>query len=126
MSTVATLANLKQKQVLLRIMVFTLVTVMAWVIFGLLHSQTKTTLPPELSALSQPLNPNLDQTVFDKIQQKRSISAQELSSFPIYVITTDANGRTTNAVLSGNDSSVVTSTSPSPSAQPSPEVVPTR
>jgi hypothetical protein len=118
MSAIPTLNNLQQKQFLLRIMIFTLVTVMAWVGFGLLHSQTKTTLPPELSKLSTPLNPNLDATVIDKIERKRQITPAELQNFPIFVTKTDNTGRTTSGIL-GSDGQVQ-ATTPQPEASPSP------
>ena len=53
-----TLQNLKRRQMLMYIMLFSLLTIVIWAVFSLLYSQKKVPIPPELLKLSQPLNPN--------------------------------------------------------------------
>ncbi|MBI4036466.1 hypothetical protein HY386_01135 [Candidatus Daviesbacteria bacterium] len=42
------------------IAIATLITVLAWVIFDILHARAKVTIPPKTQELIEPLNPNFD------------------------------------------------------------------
>lgn len=74
---------LQQKQGFLRLLIFSLVTVMIWVGFSLFLSQQQTEISPELQALAKPLNPNIHLEVINQIQGKRAFSDSELQNFPI-------------------------------------------
>lgn len=81
------LSNLRHSRQLLIILMFSLVTIVAWVSISLITSQKKTTISAELQALALPLTPSLNLEVLSDIESKRMYSANELASFPIYVLT---------------------------------------
>jgi hypothetical protein len=87
------LHGLKQKQAFLRILIFSLVTVIIWVGLSIFRTQQQTSVSSELQKLSEPLNPNINTTVLDRIEQKRVYSAEELTNFTIYRIVVDKNGK---------------------------------
>ena len=89
----SSLSQLKQKQTIVRILVFSLVTVMIWVGFSLFRSQRKTVISPDLQQLALPLNPNLDLETVSRIEQKRSFQPDELSNFPVYRLVRDQSGK---------------------------------
>jgi len=80
------LKSLQDNQRLLAILVFSLVTVVIWVGFSLLNSQTKSSISPELRALAKPLNPTINTDVLDEIAAKREYTPDELTNFTIYSI----------------------------------------
>lgn len=76
---------LQDHQKLLTIMIFSLVTVVIWVVASLIRSQRTDTIDRELTALSRPLNPSINTEVLTEIEQKRVYTEAELSTFPVYV-----------------------------------------
>lgn len=87
------LAGLYQKQQLLGILVFSMVTIVVWVAISLVTSQTNTSIPPELLKLATPLSPTLNKDVLDQIEEKRVYTPDELAVFPIYKVLTTKNAR---------------------------------
>lgn len=79
-----TIDSLKQKQAFLKVLIFSLVTIMIWVGFSIFRSQNTTSISPELLALAVPLNPNINLNVINTIKNKRQFTDNELSSFTIY------------------------------------------
>lgn len=86
------LDNLHQRQVFMRLLIFSLITAMVWVFFSLFRTQQQTQIPPELLKLAEPLNPTIDTSAINMIEQRRGFSPQELQTFPIYRIARDTNG----------------------------------
>jgi len=74
----------RQKSILWAGILF-LVAVLIWTGVSILTSQKKVKIDQELTELAKPLVPRLDVEVFSLIEQKRALSDEELSSFPIYV-----------------------------------------
>ena len=89
------LQSLQQKQVFLRILIFSFATILVWVGFSLFLSQQQTGISPELQQLAKPLNPNIHLEVMNQIQQKRAFSDQELQGFPILRMIHNVNGQDT-------------------------------
>jgi len=87
------LIRFQQSQHLMYIAIFTLVAVMVWVGGSIFQSQQRTGISPELQALAEPLNPNIDVTTIDFIETKRFISEDELTGFPILKVVTVGNNR---------------------------------
>ncbi len=119
------LGNLQQKQTLLRILVFTLVTVVIWVALTLFRSQQKTGIAPELQKLAEPLNPNIDVQVIERIEAKKAYSEADLQNFTILKIVRNKEGedQIIDGALpaqTGSASSLLLLNNPTPS--PSPEV----
>ena len=83
---------LQQKQGFLRLLVFSLVTVMIWVGVSLFLSQQQTGISPELQALAKPLNPNIHLEVINQIQQKRAFSDADLQNFQILHVIHKSDG----------------------------------
>lgn len=82
------LANLRQRQEILAILIFSLVTIMVWVALDLLSSQQRNTISAELQRLALPLTPTIQTQVIDELEQKKHYGESELLSFPIYRILT--------------------------------------
>lgn len=112
------LTKLYRQQRLLQIGVFSLVTVMIWMGFGLLRSQRTTSITKELRDLALPLTPDIDTQVLQEIQQKRAYSENELSDFPIYkIIISEENQESSVVTIETNENEFLGITpSPSPSA----------
>lgn len=116
------LSELYQRQRLLQIGIFSLVTVIVWVGFSLIRSQQKTSISPELRKLAEPLTPSINEEVITELEGKRFYTAQELSAFPIYKIQVSVDGRSESVVtidtpepVAETTSRVVASPTPSPS-----------
>ena len=105
------ISNLKQKQAFLRVLVFSLLTVMIWVGFSLFRSQQRTVIPPELLQLAVPLNPNVDLDTVTRLEQKKTYLPSELTGFPVYRLVRDLNGG--ERLVTGTSSPL-----PSPTEQP--------
>lgn len=84
--------QLKLREDILRILVFTLFTVFCWVGFSIFQSQQKTKIPAETQRHAIPLNPNLNTTLIDEIEARKMFSEQELESFPILTKVTNSEG----------------------------------
>jgi hypothetical protein len=86
------LETLKRREGLLRILMFTLVTVFCWIGFSIFLSQKRTKVPNDVQKYTIPLNPNIDRLTLSEIERRRSYSDQELQDFPIFRILSDENG----------------------------------
>ncbi len=69
-----------------------------WVFISIYDSQNTTTLPPEATLAAEPLDPNLNSVVLDRLITKPIFAEEELGNFPIYVIKTDRFTRTQTVV----------------------------
>lgn len=137
------ISSLHQRQTLLKIMIFTLVTAVIWVGLTLFRTQQRTEISQELIKLAEPLNPNINLSVITRIEEKKGYSDQELSDFPIYSIVTDgANGekivifnasdKSKKIILESAETETEAETTtpgsatpePSPSAQPQEQATP--
>lgn len=78
------LANLRQRQEILAILIFSLVAIMIWVAVDLFSSQQRTAISAELQKLARPLNPIIQTQIIDELEQKRHYGENDLLSFPIY------------------------------------------
>lgn len=113
--------QLRQKQSLLYIMVFSLATVMVWVAISLVTSQKKTGISPELQKLALPLTPTLNQETLQKVERRTLFTESELARFPIYKLVTAANGVDERVVtIETAEEEVFARLAPSPSPEPSP------
>lgn len=45
--------------------IFTLITIVAWVVFDIIHARSQVEVPTEVQHLIEPINPNLDTSVLD-------------------------------------------------------------
>jgi hypothetical protein len=97
------LSSLQHKQTFLRIMIFTLVTVMIWVGITLFGTQRETGIKPELLVLAEPLNPNINTQVIERVEQKRYFSPEELADFPIYTFVVSKTGEESIVVVNAGD-----------------------
>ncbi|GEM_PF-995913 len=99
------LSQLQQKQTFLKILIFTLVTVIVWVGLTLFRTQRETGISPELLKMAEALNPNINEEVISQIEQKRAFSPEELSDFPVYSIVTSKTGEESIVVFTASDRS---------------------
>ncbi len=76
--------KLKQQQQLLAILIFGLVAVIFWIAVTIFTSQRRQSISAELQQLAKPLTPSIDETVLNRIEDKRAYSQEELAAFPIY------------------------------------------
>lgn len=142
------LQNLKQQQFFLQILILGFIIAFFWIFVSLFRSQKADVISPELQELATQLNPNLDETVIRRLEQKQP-TAPLLESLPrvmqnrpsIPVIITISSGsasptpspRTSPATASpsprptstGTPLFPVTSPSPSPTASNTPSSTPT-
>ncbi|MEN8253274.1 MAG: hypothetical protein ABFQ62_02785 [Patescibacteria group bacterium] len=93
-----TLQGLKRRQALMYVMLFSLVTIVIWAVFSLFSSQKKVPIPPELLKLAQPLNPNIDTQIIEKLEHKKEYTNSELKNFPIYTVIVNTQTRDINLV----------------------------
>lgn len=115
------LSQLQKRQTLLRIFIFTLVTVIIWVGLTLFRTQQETGIRPELITKSEALNPNINIEVVNQLEQKRQYTDQELSDFPIYTIFTTKSGEEQLVVFSASDRSKQTVITDTPEATSPPQ-----
>lgn len=99
------LTSLQRNQTFLKILIFTLVTVIIWVGMTLFRTQRSTEISPELIKLSEPLNPNINLTIVERVEQKRSLSPEELADFPIYSLFVSKTGEEQLVIFSASDRS---------------------
>ena len=74
----------RQKSILWAGILF-LVAVLIWTAVSILTSQKQVKIDQQWTELAKPLIPRLDVEVFSMIEEKRAITDEELSIFPIYV-----------------------------------------
>lgn len=86
------LQNLRQRRELLIILLFLFVITIFWIGLGIFSSQQKSGISAEQLRLAQPLSPNLDVGVIEKLERKNIYTESELNDFPIFVVT-DNQGR---------------------------------
>lgn len=114
------LSDLRQKQAFLKVLIFSLVTVIIWVGFSIFRSQNKTAISPELLQLAVPLNPNINAETLNSIKAKKKFTQEEIAIFPIYRIVISATGEESivsnlnTSRAEGSLNSLVTQPSPSP------------
>lgn len=53
------------KQTLLVVLI-TFLTILAWVIFDIIHARSQVTISPETESLISPINPNINLSILDK------------------------------------------------------------
>jgi hypothetical protein len=111
------LSSLQRNQTFLRILIFTLVTVIIWVGLTLFRTQNTTGISPELLRLAEPLNPNINVEVLGRVEQKRAYQVQDLADFPIYTLSVDRSGEERVTILSATGEQFA-SGSATPSQQP--------
>jgi hypothetical protein len=99
------LTSLQRNQTFLKILIFTLVTVIIWVGMTLFRTQRSSEISPELIRLSEPLNPNINLTVVERVEQKRSFSPEELADFPVYSLFVSKTGEEQLVIFSASDRS---------------------
>ncbi len=102
------ISSLQHKQTLLRIMIFTLVTVIIWVGLTLFRTQRQTGISATQQQLAEPLNPNIDINVLNRLEQKRYYSPEELADFPVYSVIVTKSGEEQTVVFSAADHSLRT------------------
>jgi hypothetical protein len=98
-------SSLQHKQTLLKIMIFTLVTVIIWVGLTLFRTQRETGITPKQQLLAEPLNPNINMSVLERLEQKRYYTPEELADFPIYSLVVTKAGEEQLVVFSAADRS---------------------
>lgn len=74
------------------------VCVIFWIIISLFSSQKTSKVPETSQKLATPLNPVLDTSKLNKLEEKTYYAPEELRSFPINVIETDAKSRTKRVI----------------------------
>ena len=79
------LNRLRRQKSILWVGVLFLVVVLIWTAISIFTSQRKVQIDQELTEIAKPLVPRLDAEVFTMIEEKRALSDEELSDFPIYV-----------------------------------------
>jgi hypothetical protein len=114
------IAQLRQRQRLLQILIFSLITITIWVTFSLFRSQKKTIISAEQKKLAEPLNPTIKTEVLEKLQQKRVFTENELNDFPIYKVLISRDGKQSEVVTIETKAAELdqTKASPLPSASP--------
>ncbi len=80
------LEKIKSEKKLLIALVFALVAIFLWVAVSILSIGKSQIVEPGLVELAKPLVPSLDQAVLERIEEKRYIEPDQLSTFPIYVL----------------------------------------
>ena len=113
-------------------MLFTLVTVVVWLVISIVTSQRQSGIDAQLKNLAKPLNPNLNIEVINRLEQKQTFSPDQLRDFPIYKIIKTKDGKQEQVVTLdvADDNLLSPSPSPSPSAMsslspsPSPTILP--
>ncbi len=74
------------------------VCVIFWIIISLFSSQKTSKVPETSQKLATPLNPVLDTSKLNRLEEKTYYSPEELQSFPINIIETDAKSRTKRVI----------------------------
>lgn len=82
----------RQKSILWAGILF-LVAVLIWTAVSILTSQKKVKIDQDLTELAKPLVPRLDAEIFSMIEEKRAMTDEELTIFPIYVYLVSGNER---------------------------------
>lgn len=114
------ISQLRQRQRLLQILIFSLITITIWVTFSLFRSQKKTIISSEQKKLAEPLNPTIKVEVLQKLLGKKAYSEAELSGFPIYKILVSKDGKQSEVVtIDTKATELIPAKSPTPTPSPS-------
>ncbi len=82
---VGEISKLRRSQQVLTMLVLLFVAVIFWIIVSVFSSQRHSKISPEVQKMAQPLSPAIDDSVFDKLEEKRVFSEEELADFPIMI-----------------------------------------
>lgn len=117
------LNQLRHKQYLMYLLVFSLVTIVIWVGVSLFASQTTSQVDPELTQLSKPLNPTIDVSTLTKLQQKTTFDPNLFNDFPIYVtvIRTPGEPSVVSTLQAERNRPLEPAPTPFPTPEPTPE-----
>jgi len=120
------LDSLKQKKIIMAVLIFFFVAVITWTMVSLFTSQKKIAISPELRELSKPLTPVIKEDVFIILEKKRFYEDSELTGFPIYKVLTSKDGKESKLVDIEVDRDVLEVPTPTPSPVPSttPSLIP--
>lgn len=88
------LAKLYQRQGLLFILIFSLVTIAVWIVITLVLAQGRPQITPQQQRLATPLTPNLDEAILQQLTTRQTNIPDDVNDFPIYVIYIDDNAET--------------------------------
>jgi hypothetical protein len=102
------LQNLRQRQQLLGMFIFTLVAIMVWIVVSVATSQRSSAISAELRAMALPLTPSINREVLEGVESERYFSEEELRNFDVVHVVEPLENIP----------------SPEPSVQPSPEEEP--
>lgn len=119
-----TVDQLRQRQRILQIAIFSLVTIMVWVGLSLFRTQRSSSIDPALRELAIPLTPTINQDVISNLEQKRVYQPNELRNFPIYKFIVN-NETGTEEVVTIDVEQEVAGPAPSPTPSPTPSPSPT-
>jgi hypothetical protein len=78
------ITQLKQRQQLLAILVFSLVSIMVWIGVGLITSQHSSAISPDLRQKAEPLTPNINTQIIQRIEAEEYMLEEELQDFPVF------------------------------------------
>ena len=90
----AELKKMKMSQQLLAILVLALVCVVFWVIVSLFNTSKESSISPQYKEAARALNPSLNRTVLERLENKRLFSEAELENFTIYRLTRSQDSST--------------------------------
>ena len=66
--------------------ILTLITVLTWIAFDVYQALTRTTIPEVIQEQMKPLEPKIDKTKIERLQERLSISEEELEKIIIHKI----------------------------------------
>lgn len=101
------LQNLRQRQQLLSLFIFTLVAIVVWIVVSVATSQRSSAISAELRAMAQPLTPSINRVVLEEVEAERYFTEQELGDFAVVRVVEPLESVP----------------SPEPSVQPSPDAI---
>ena len=110
------ITKLRRNQHVLTILVLLLVVVIFWIIMSVFSSQRSSKILPEVKKMAQSLSPVIDDSVFEKLEEKRVFSAEELADFPIMIQVDLGKGEKKIVPIGTN----LATPTPKPTATPTP------
>lgn len=84
------LEKLKKEKKLFTAFIFVLAAIIVWILVSILVTKKTTGITPEMTELAEPLNPNLNMTILDRLDVKRTFTQDQLANFPIYTLVQDS------------------------------------
>lgn len=91
-TAISLIDKLKKREDLLRVLIFSLVTVFIWIGLSIFLSQRDSKVPLDVQKHVLPLNPNIDRTIFPELSSRKKYTPEELTSFDIYQLHTSEEG----------------------------------